>query len=80
MRYIKMFLVGLIGLFIVITLLSLLLPSEVKVSRAVVINTTTGKVYTQIADFRNWKNWQPLFASDSAVIAFSNSTNKLPFL
>jgi hypothetical protein len=79
MRLIKGFLIGFIGLFIVITLLSLLLPSEVKVSRAVVINTTTGKVYAQIADFKNWKNWQPIFENDSAVIAFSNSTNKLPF-
>jgi hypothetical protein len=79
MRYIKMFLVGLVGLFVVITLLSLLLPSEVKVSRAVVINSTTGNVYTQIADFKKWKNWQPIFASDSAVITFSDSTQQLPF-
>jgi hypothetical protein len=79
MRYIKMFFFVLIGLFIIITLLSLLLPSESQVSRAVVIsNATTGKIYTQIADFRNWKNWEPLFASDSAVITFS-STNTLPF-
>src|SRR5260221_13231604 len=71
MRFIKAFIVGLVGLFIIITLLSLLLPSNVRVSRAVVMNSTTGKVYTQIADLKNWKNWQPLFASDSAIIVFS---------
>jgi hypothetical protein len=80
MRYIKAFLIGLIGLFIAITLLSLLLPSEVKVSRAVVINASTGKVYAQIANLKNWKNWEPLFASDSAVIHFSDSASgKFPF-
>jgi hypothetical protein len=80
MRYIKGLLVGLIGLFIIITLLSLLLPSQVKVSRAVVINAATGKVYAQIADFKNWKNWEPLFASDSAIITFSDpASDKLSF-
>jgi len=74
MRYIKLFLVGIIGLFIVVTLMSLLLPSQVKVSRAVVINATTGKVYTQLADFKNWKNWQPMFASNLSTITFSDST------
>ena len=73
MRFIKAFLVGITGLFIVITLLSLLLPSEIKVSRAVVLNTTTGKAYTQISNLHNWKNWEPLFASDSAVKTFRDA-------
>ena len=56
MRFIKLFLVGVIGLFVVVTLMSLLLSSQVKVSRAVVISAPAGKVYTQLADFKNWKN------------------------
>lgn len=72
MRFIKAFFIGIITLFIIITLLSLLLPSKVKVSRAVVINSTTGKAYTQLADLKNWKNWEPIFASDSALLIFSN--------
>jgi len=74
MRYIKLFLVGIIGLFIVVTLMSLLLPSEVKVSRAVVINAPTDKVYTQLANFKNWKNWQPMFASNLSTTTYSDST------
>ncbi len=70
MRVIKAFLVGATGLFIIITLFSLLIPSRVRVSRAVMINNTTvGKVYHQIANFENWKNWHPIFTVDSANLA-----------
>ncbi len=67
MRFIKAFLFGITGLFIIITLLSLLIPAHVKVSRIVVINNTTSqKIYQQIAWFDNWKKWHPIFTIDSA--------------
>jgi hypothetical protein len=72
MRFIKPFIIGIVGLFIVITLLSLLIPSKIKVSRAIVIAAPTGKILAQITDLKNWKNWQPLFKSDSATITFSS--------
>jgi len=75
MRLIKVFLTGLIGLFIIITLLSLLLPSEIKVSRAVVINASHDKIVSQLNDLKNWKNWEPMFASDSVAIHFSEPSN-----
>ncbi len=69
MRLIKAFLVGAIGLFVIITLFSLLIPSRVRVSRAVLINnTTTNAVYQQIVNFDNWKKWHPIFTTDSAII------------
>ena len=71
MRLIKAFLAGITGLFVVTTLLSLLIPSSVKVSRVVLIsNTTTANVYTQIATLYNWKNWHPVFKSNDAVVTF----------
>ncbi len=71
MRYLKAVLIGATGLFVFITLLSLLITSHPKVSRTVVINgATPGMVYEQVADLKNWKNWHPLFASDSAGIVF----------
>src|SRR5665647_160654 len=69
MRLIKAFLVGVTGLFIIITLFSLVIPSQVRVSRAVVINNTnSGEVYQQIAHFENWKKWHPIFTIDSAKL------------
>jgi polyketide cyclase/dehydrase/lipid transport protein len=71
MRLIKFVFVGFASLFIVVTLISLLLPSEVKVSRAVVINAPENKIYDDVADLRNWKNWHPSFQADSIVIRYS---------
>ncbi len=71
MRLIKAFLAGIIGLFVFITLLSLLIPAHPKVSRTVVINTAAKeKIIQQIKNFGNWKNWQPLFASESAKVIY----------
>jgi hypothetical protein len=75
MRFIKAFLFGITGLFIIITLISLLIPSNVKVSRMVVINNTTiNRVYRQTADLTNWKNWHPMFKPGVAIINFGNIT------
>jgi hypothetical protein len=71
MRFVKMFLAGLMGLFIFITLLSLLIPAHPKVSRTVIVNTGKNeKIFAQVADLNNWKNWQPLFLSDDAKVLF----------
>jgi hypothetical protein len=69
MRFIKAFLFGITGLFIVITLFSLLIPANVKVVRVAVINNTSiEKVYQQVANFDNWKKWHPIFTVDSAKL------------
>ena len=68
MRLIKGLLVVIIGLFLMITLFSLLIPSNVRISRAVVINNTNANaIFQQIVPFENWKNWHPIFTSDSAT-------------
>ena len=75
MRFIKAFLFGLVGLFIMITLISLLITSKVRVSRAIVVsNTTAGKIYQQVADVKNWQNWHPMFKPGIATINFGNIT------
>lgn len=72
MRFIKSFLVVIIGLFTIVTLMSLLIPSTVKISRSVTISADRGKVYEQVVRLQNWKNWHPIFKSDSTVITFTN--------
>ena len=68
MRLLKAFVVGATGLFIVVTLFSLLIPSRVRVSRAVMINgVSPADVRAQVANFTNWHNWHPIFTMDSAT-------------
>ena len=74
MRFVKAFLVGVSGLFIIVTLFSLLIPSNVQVVRTVLINSTSSlKVAEQVSDFNQWKNWHPIFTADSAVVSVMNN-------
>ena len=62
------------GLFIMITLVSLLIPSNVQVTRGVVVNATAQQVFAQIANLQNWKNWQPVFKSNPLTLRFSKDS------
>jgi len=76
MNFIKAFLVGAIGLFVFITILSLLIPSHPKVTRVVVINSTSKeKIMAQVADVANWKNWHPFFFFFFFKISFGKTTS-----
>lgn len=75
MRLFKGFFIVLAGLFIFITILSLFIPSKLMVSRAVVINADAEKVFNQLSNLQNWKNWQPVFMNDSSQIQFKTEAN-----
>lgn len=77
MRMAKGFLFVLIGLFIVITLFSLLIPARVVVIRAATVHADSLKIFEEISDLRNWKNWHPAFKNESAGITFSPTTDKV---
>lgn len=77
MHRIKGILFVLTGLFVVITLFSLLIPSRVMTARSVVIHADPVLVYNEIADLKNWKHWHPVFVQDSNKISFTqNSSGK----
>lgn len=70
LKLVKGFFIVLAGLFIFITILSLFIPSKLMVTRAVVINARADKVFNEISNLQNWKNWQPVFTNDSTSIKF----------
>jgi hypothetical protein len=63
---------GITGLFILITLISFLLPSEVHGRRGVVVNAPQDIVHQQVAVFYNWKNWHPEFAANNSNISYTD--------
>lgn len=71
MKLIKGFLFAITGLCIMITLISLLIPSRVMVARGVEINAPKEKIFDAISRLPNWKYWQPLFKSDSVQISYN---------
>lgn len=71
MKLIKGFVIAVLGLFVFITLFSLLIPSTVMTVRSVTINAPADKVFAQISDLQNWKHWHPVFKKDSTGIKIS---------
>jgi hypothetical protein len=71
MKLAKGFILAVLGLFIMITLISLLMPSKVLTARSVVIHAPADRVFAEINDLGKWKNWHPVFMNDSAGIQYS---------
>lgn len=65
MNLAKGFLFALTGLFVMITLLSLLIPSKVITAKSVTINAPQQVIAGALVDFQQWKQWHPLFANDA---------------
>ena len=61
MRLIKLALISFVMLFLVVTALSSLLPSEVRISRAINLPPDGDTVLNLVAERERWKEWHPAF-------------------
>lgn len=64
MRLVKLGVISIVGLFLVIFLLSLLIPSRMRVSRAITINAPVDTVLFYIKDMRQWQWWNGLLKNE----------------
>lgn len=72
MRLVKLGLISAVVMFLLVLLLSLLIPSHSLVSRAITINRPFDSVKVQVADLRNWQYWNALLKDSSlGVVQFS---------
>jgi hypothetical protein len=78
MRLIKMFLFVLLGLFAVITIIGLFIPSSVKISRGIIVSADSSKVYKELSDVKNWNKWLPWITADSGAIVQLSSVTDQP--
>lgn len=60
MRIIKLGIISIVVLFLVVFLLSLLIPSTVRVSRAINIDAPVDAVLAELKDLRKWKDWNEM--------------------
>lgn len=72
MKAIKGILFVLTGLFVFITVLSLLMPSRVMMVRTQVIRAPQDSVFTQLKDLRNWTRWHPVFQQKDIKQVYGN--------
>ena len=63
MRLIKLAFISVIVLFLIITGISLFIPSHVRISKAINIHTTSNSVWTQVDNLYKWEQWNPLFSN-----------------
>ncbi|MES1218084.1 MAG: SRPBCC family protein [Bacteroidota bacterium] len=59
MRIIKLAIISFIVLFLVVTGISLFIPSHIRISKAVDIRANKETAMGQIKDVENWKHWYP---------------------
>jgi hypothetical protein len=72
MKLVKAAIIGIIGIAVLVTLISFLIPSEVHGRRGVVIKAERDSIRQQIAVFYNWKNWHPEFKANPTLITYQN--------
>jgi hypothetical protein len=60
MRFVKLAIISAVVLFIVIFLFSLIIPSTVRVSRAIDISAPKDSLVARLADLRQWKQWNEM--------------------
>ncbi|MEJ8843172.1 SRPBCC family protein [Lacibacter sp. H375] len=78
MRLIKMFLFVLLGLFAVITIIGLFIPSSVKISRGIIVTADSSKVFKELSDVKNWNKWLPWITADSGAIVQLSAVTDQP--
>jgi lipopolysaccharide export LptBFGC system permease protein LptF len=74
MRIIKLIIISIVCLLLIITIISLFIPSHIRISRAVQINASKEKVMEQLSDPVKWKNWYP--NADSSEFFYENGQLK----
>jgi len=79
MRIIKLGLISVVFFAVMITLVSLLFPSHVRISKAVDINSDKETVLAQLKDTSNWKNWYPGADSSMPVVELTATDSSIQF-
>ena len=76
-RVLKLGFISLIVIFIILYLISLLIPSTVRVSRAINIEADKKFIYPLLADTLNWKKWNDLKNDKIKVDLLPSDSNLL---
>lgn len=74
MKFLKRFLFVISGLFILMTLFSLLIPSRVITVSGRDVAAPKDSIYAAIKDFHEWKKWHPLFTAGSQAALIKDNS------
>ena len=68
MQKIKLLLIGFLGLMILFTVIGLVTPSTVKISRGVIVDADSAKVIAMISDVHTWPEWMVWLSSEQGSL------------
>jgi len=69
-RVFKLFLISVVFLFIVVTGISLFIPSHVRISKAINVHGEKDSIFSLIRDTSKWKLWHPAFMPNDSAPKF----------
>jgi len=58
----RLLVLSVVILFLIVTAISLLIPSHVRISKAANIRASAEEVWLQVDDLYSWKEWNPFFS------------------
>lgn len=70
MRLIKLAFISILLLFFVVTAISLLIPSHIRISKAINIHSDEESIFALIRDTAKWKEWHPAFIQNDSPPEF----------
>lgn len=71
MRIFRFIIISVIVIFFITTIISLFIPSHVRISRVIQINSSMDSVMIQVGEVLNWKNWYP--GAESSKFFYENN-------
>jgi len=69
-RLVKLALISIVFLFVVVTAISLLIPSHIRISKAINIHGKKDSIFALIGDTGRWKQWHPAFIQNDSTPTF----------
>jgi uncharacterized membrane protein len=75
---IKLLLVGIGGLFLLFTVIGLIIPSSVKISRGIIIEADSVEVMQAVMNVKTWPEWMSWMQSESGVLIQFTEQNSQP--
>lgn len=78
MRFIKLAIISFVVFFVLLYLMSLLIPSHVRISRAININADISEIRPLLADSSRWNQWMDMNTSGIEVILLPSDSSIIP--
>lgn len=77
MRLIKLALFSFVFIFLVVTAISLLIPSHIRISKATNVLASRDSIFSLIKNENNWHRWHPIYKDSAAVKEWQAADKKV---